>query len=141
MATQETRSIWLVLKDGVPQGTAWAHVETYAEGVEHYPSRPSSAAALGVNQLAADGWSATPTQWRRAPELIGGNSAQFLPTAPSLDGRDLVIGGCRVSLDKRGASRGPSREPSAPELIADTPGARGRAIAEIRKGVKRGSQS
>ena len=120
MNPREPRKIWLVTKGGVPQGCAWAMVKTQAEAD---PGRESWGAALGPNEPLSDGWDATPTEWRRVPQVV---RPDVLALAPAqIVGRDVVSAGLRYDLDGAGRvhadhKEGDEREPYEPDaLVSD----------------------
>lgn len=136
MPHREKRQVWLLLKDGVPSHTSWGFVKTEADAAEMFPDdagKQNVAAALrGLDPT--DGWDATPTIWRRPPSFMyGGGARKLTVNLPRLEGRDLVIGGCRVSLDAAGppvllrdafgkempGKPDPEREPHRPDLTVE----------------------
>jgi len=120
MNPREPRRIWLVTHHGIPQGCAWAMVKTWDEAE---PGRESWAAALAADQLLADGWDATPTQWRRVPQAI---RPELLGQAPArVVGRDVIAAGLRYNLDTGGRvhsshKEGNEREPYEPDAVVDS---------------------
>jgi len=141
MPHRETRQVWLLLKNGVPSHTSWGHCKTVEDAAEMFPDNPdrwdTAACMRGLDP--ADGWDATPTVWRRPPSFLYGGAARGLVlNPPRLDGRDLVIGGCRVSLDSPGRAKttkawerdadgkwvhgskpDSTREPERPDLVVE----------------------
>ena len=83
--------VFLLLESGTPRYCAWGSIP---------------ADALKRSGKTTKEWSAVKTAWRRAPAFLHGGAARGLKVnKPVLDGRDLVVGGCRVSLDDPGRSR------------------------------------
>jgi hypothetical protein len=116
--SQEIRSIWLVTKAGVPQYCRWALVREPSEvqipdeaSAFLHPAYLRHFAALDQAQADDPEFDAVRTEWRRVPELVQPGLVDVLPG--SVDGRDVVIAGCRFSMDTRGKAR-PAGEPDEP---------------------------
>lgn len=113
----ETRAIWHVTKNGVTSGWKWALVRTPAEvDLGSLPpnvraSRASDqqklgwAAALTAEEAADPAFDATPSLWRRVPELVRGEGA-------AVSGRQVAAHGVRYHLDDRGRPH-PSSSPDS----------------------------
>ncbi len=98
-------TVYLLLNEGVPSYTAWG---TSAEDALDRAGKPSPQ------------WSAVETAWRRSPAIIyGGCPRNLKVNRPRLEGRDLVVGGCRVSLD----------DPGRPKIKPEMAGALVAAVA------------
>jgi len=107
----EPRSIWLKLKDSIPQGFVWALVEHYADIPEEEARGGSDwGSACGKNELAADGWSAVKTNYRRVPVEL----RDLTGAVVDVQTRKLTCVGCEFDLRDEGLSRGRGREPDAP---------------------------
>ena len=161
MPHRETRKVWLLLKDGVPSHTSWGHVKTELDAqIGGLPPEDRNAAACMRGLDPADGWDAVPTAWRRPPSFLYGGGARGLKiNLPRLEGRDLVIAGCRCSLDLPGrpklmgdgrsvvaeavaagidvarieaAFADPAREPHRPDLIVEDEDAMLSVVEELR---------
>ena len=117
----DPRRIFVTLDDqGVPQGFAWALVakpSQFDAGDARLPKSPNAAqatswaCAMSADEEAA-GWTATPSEMRRVPEI-----AQLVKHASanaSLTGRTLRCGGVEIDLDERGEPGPAGQEPCCP---------------------------
>lgn len=113
----ESRTIWLVTKDGVPHHGAWAEVKTQSEAPT---GKKSHAAALGAHELLSEGWDATPTQWRNMPSLLYPDVLEAITA--QVVGRDVIVAGLSYNLDQGGRPHpgnapGALREPLKPDAV------------------------
>ena len=123
MNPNEPRRVWLLSKDGVPFRLKWALVKTAAE----VPSGGNVGwhSALSATELEADGYDATPTQWRRCPPGMEESILQNADVPLSVEGRVVTTGGLSYDVDRGGRAHpahkdSDVREPLEPDaVIAD----------------------
>lgn len=109
----DQRTIWLKTLNGVPQTFAWAKVKTMAE--EPDPVEKVRSAALGSQELQADGWDATTTAWRDVPILLYPHFMLDAAASPVLASRTLTIDGVSFDLDTAGRPC-PDQEDCPPDV-------------------------
>lgn len=121
---KDERAIWVVTKDGRPMYCAWGLVKTYAEGETLGASigkKAAWAAVLGPTQLAADGWDATPTQWRRVHDLVTPVwLAHDADTPATIEDGKVKVAGVSWEVNGKGRDRArPDMEPDEPDCEID----------------------
>ena len=119
----EHRRIFVTLNAASePQGYVWALCADPADFNDSDPRMPKQNGASVeqrtswccalTEQQVTDGWTATPSEWRRVPSIA--QHVAHASGAASLAGRTLRVGGVTMDLDERGAARGGGQEPDCP---------------------------
>jgi hypothetical protein len=134
----DPRDIWLKTLSGVPQSFAWAMVKQDGEGwwppaapvdVEN-PTAAEEAArktatdmswktALMGDELAASGWDAVITAWRRIPMIFCPGWLDHASSGRDLTGNVLTVAGCTADITVPGRSSN-QIEPFAPDVTVGT---------------------
>jgi len=96
----DSRSLWLVTLNGVPQRLSWASVKTQDEEADS--ALKSHAAALRADELVGDGWDATTTAWRSVPPMLYPDVLEHASSTPTLVSRTVAVDGVEYDLDTAG---------------------------------------